>query len=549
MNNIKIDTIDLIIIIVYIVGILFIGLWSVRKSKMTSDNYFLAGRGLKWLIVGAALFASNISTIHMVGLAASGYNDGLVWGNFEWMAVFTLILLGLIFAPFYIKTRIATLPEFLEKRYGPSSRTFLAFMGILAALFIHMGMSLYAGAVVFESFFGISVTHSIVLISIITALYTVIGGLKAVMVTESVQTIILIAGAILVTIFGILALPGHGINSFVAFKAAAKAGQLSMLHTTDSLKALSQTAASTGLTWYAVFLGYPVMGIWYWCTDQTHVQRVLSARTMDDAQKGSLFAGVLKILPVFVLVLPGVIGYVLFKDLIGADANQTFPILIKQLLPIGLKGIVSAALLAALMSVLAAALNSSATLVSVDIVKRLRPSTTDKGQVMIGRVAAVVIMVMAMLWSTQGGKFTSIFEAINKIAAAMAPPITTVFLLGVFSKRGTKQASIITLCIGFLLGVVSFCLDFVPVSGKMYITEGLGIPFMMQAWWLFCICCVIYYVVSYLTPKPDPAVIAECTWKSPLAVITEGKLKGLTDVRILAGILLIAIFILYSIFG
>jgi len=549
MNNIKIDTADLVIIIIYIVGILAIGLWSVRKSKMTSDNYFLAGRGLKWLIVGAALFASNISTIHMVGLAASGYNEGLVWGNFEWMAVFTLILLGLIFAPFYFKTRIATLPEFLEKRYGGASRTFLAFMGIFAALFIHLGMSLYAGAVVFQAFFGINVYVSIVIISIVTAIYTVIGGLKAVMVTESVQTIILIAGAVLLTIFGILALPEHGINSLAAFKLALKDGQLNMLHSAGSIKALSPAGANSGLTWYACFLGYPVLGIWYWCTDQTHVQRVLSARTMNDAQKGPLFAGVLKILPVFILILPGVIGYVLFKDIIGTNANQTFPTLITQLLPIGLKGIVAAALLAALMSVVAAALNSSATLVAVDIVKRLRPSTTDRGQVIIGRISAVAIMMIAMLWSTQGGKFTSIFEAINKIAAAMAPPITTVFLLGVFSKRGTRQASIITLCTGFLLGVVSFCLDFVPISGKMYITEGLGIPFMMQAWWLFCICVVIYYIVSYLTPKPDPAVIAECTWKSPLSVITEGKLKGFTDVRILAGILLLVMVILYSIFG
>ena len=549
MNDIKIDTIDLVIIIAYIIGILFIGLWSVRKSKMTSENYFLAGRGLKWLVVGAALFASNISTIHIVGLAASGYNDGLVWGNFEWMAVLTLILLGLIFAPFYIKTRISTLPEFLEKRYGPSSRTFVAFMGILAALFIHMGMSLYAGAVVFESFFGISVINSIILISVITTIYTVVGGLKAVMVTESVQTIILILGAILVTVFGILALPEHGINTFAAFKAAAKQGQLSMLHTTSSLKALSQTASSTGLTWYAVLLGYPVMGIWYWCTDQTHVQRVLSARSLDDAQKGSLFAGVLKILPVFILVLPGVIWYVLFKDKIGTDANQTFPILIKELLPIGLKGIVAAALLAALMSVLAAALNSSATLVSVDIIKRLKPSTTDKQQVLYGRIAAIVIMILAMFWSTQGGKFTSIFEAINKIAAAMAPPITTVFLLGVFSKRGTKEAAIVTLWLGFLLGVVSFCLDFVPISGKMYITDGLGISFMMQAWWLFCINCVIYYTVSYMTPKPDPKAIAECTWESPLAVITKGKLKGIFDNRLLAGYLLLVMVILYAIFG
>jgi SSS family solute:Na+ symporter len=548
MNDIKIGTIDLIIIIIYIIGILAIGLISVRKNKMTSSNYFLAGRSLKWLVVGAALFASNISTIHVVGLAASGYNEGFVWGNFEWMAVFTLILLALIFAPFYFKTKISTLPEFLEKRYGPASRTFVACMGIIAALFIHLGMSLYAGAVVFESFFGINVYLSIFLISLVTAIYTVIGGLKAVMITETVQTVILISGAVLLTIFGILALPDHGITSLALFKSALKDGQLSMLHSASSIKALSPNGANSGLTWYAVLLGYPVLGIWYWCTDQTHVQRVLSARSLEDAQKGSLFAGLLKILPVFILILPGVIGYVLYKDIIGTNANQTFPILITHLLPVGIKGIVAAALLSALMSVVAAALNSSATLVSVDIVKRYRPKTSDKEQVLVGRIAAVVIMIIAMLWSTQGGNFASIFEAINKIAAAMAPPITTVFLLGVFSKRGTKEASIVTLYLGFLLGIISFCLDYVPISGKMYITENLGIPFMMQAWWLFCINCVIYYTVSYFTPKPDPEAIAECTWHSPLSVITHGKFKGITDVRLLAGLLLVFLIIMYAIF-
>lgn len=547
MEN-KLGTADMLIIIIYIIGILVIGLFSTRKNIMTSNNYFLAGRSLKWLIVGTALFASNISTIHIVGLAASGYNEGLVWGNFEWMAVFTLILLALIFAPFYFKTKISTLPEFLEKRYGPASRTFVAFMGIIAALFIHLGMSLYAGAVVFQSFFGINVYVSIILISIVTAIYTVIGGLKAVMITETVQTVILITGAVLLTVFGLLKLPEHGITSYALFKASLKEGQLSMLHSAESIKALGAAGADSGLTWYAVLLGYPVLGIWYWCTDQTHVQRILSARSLDDAQKGSLFAGALKILPVFILILPGVIGYVLYKDIIGTDANQTFPVLITHLLPVGIKGIVAAALLSALMSVMAAALNSSATLVSVDIVKKFRPKTTDKEQVLIGRIAAVTIMLIAMLWSTQGGNFSSIFEAINKIAAAMAPPITTVFLLGVFSKRGTRQASIVTLCLGFLLGIISFCFDYVPISGKMYITNDWGIPFMMQAWWLFCINCVIYYTVSYLTPKPDAEVIAQCTWDSPLAVITEGEFKGLNDNRFLAGALLLLLVILYILF-
>ncbi|MFI5194601.1 MAG: hypothetical protein ACHQD7_11095, partial [Chitinophagales bacterium] len=265
-------------------------------------------------------------------------------------------------------------------------------------------------------------------------------------------------------------------------------------------------------------------------------------------QKGPLFAGFLKLLPVFILILPGVIGYVLFKDIIGTDANQTFPVLITHLLPAGLKGIVAAALLSALMSVIAAALNSSATLIAVDIVKGVRPRMSDKKTVRIGRISAVFIMILAMLWSTQLGKFPSIFEAINTIAVAIAPPITTVFLLGVFSKRGTKQASIITLSVGFALGVISFCLDFPPLSGEKFITDGLGIPFMMQAWWLFCIDCLIYYVISYMTPKPDPMSIEACTWKNPMSFLLEAKFRGISDPRFWSGVLLLALVVLYILF-
>lgn len=548
MKGIQIPLLDLIIIVAYLIGILLVGVLSARQKKMSSDQYFLAGRGLNWVVVGAALFAANISTIHLVGLAASGYNEGLVWGNFEWMAVVTLILLGLVFAPFYFKSRISTLPEFLEKRYSSSSRSFLAFMGILAALFVHIGMSLYAGAIVFQTFFGIGVFTSIFLISVVTAVYTVIGGLKAVVVTETIQTVILILGAVLLTVIAIHSLPEQGITSLAGLKAALKPGQFSMLHSKESIDAISPDGVSSGLTWYAILLGYPVLGIWYWCTDQTIVQRVLGSKTQRDAQRGPLFAGLLKIFPVFILVLPGVIGYVLFRDQIGTDANQTLPILINNLLPTGLKGIFAAALLAALMSTISAALNSSGTLVAVDIVKRIRPATTDKAQVQIGRISSVIVMLLAMVWSTQGGKFSSIFEAINKIASSLAPPIATVFLLGVFSKRGTKEASFITLITGFILGVIMFCIDFPPISGRMFITQDLGIPFMMQAWWLFVICCIIYTVVSYITPKPDPDVIAKYTWENPISVLMKGKLSGFGDARILAGILLLTLIILYIIF-
>ncbi len=448
----KLNLIDAVIIVVYMLGILIVGLLSVRIKKMTSDGYFLAGRGLRWPIIGAALFASNISTIHLIGLAASGYNEGLVWGNFEWLAAVTLILLGLVFAPFYFRSRISTLPEFLEKRYSPNSRTVLAFIGLLGALFVHIGMSLYAGAVVFNAFFGISVVTSIVIISLITTIYTVLGGLKAVVVTESIQTVILIAGAILLTIIGIAHLPDAGVHNLAEFKSMLKPGQLKMLHTEASLKALGPGGFESGLTWYACLLGYPILGLWYWCSDQTIVQRVLGAKTQNDAQLGPVFAGFLKILPVFILVLPGVVAYVLFRNIIGTNANQAFPVMINQLLPVGLKGIMAASLLAALMSTIAAALNSSATLVAVDIVKRLDPAATDRKQIRVGRIAAVVVMILAMFWSTQGDKFSSIFEAINKIAAAIAPPVAVVLLFGVFSKRATKEAAFITLISGLILG-------------------------------------------------------------------------------------------------
>jgi len=499
-------------------------------------------------MVGAALFASNISTIHLVGLAASGYNEGLVWGNFEWLASITLILLGLVFAPFYFKSKISTLPEFLEKRYGPTARTILAVIAIIGALFVHIGMSLYAGAVVFHAFFGINVFTSILVISVITTIYTVLGGLKAVVVTESVQTVILILGAVVLTGFAMAALPDHGVTSLAELKAQLKPGQLNMLHTKESLGLLGEGGFESGLTWYACLLGYPILGLWYWCSDQTIVQRVLGAKTQHAAQMGPIFAGFLKILPVFILVFPGVIAYVLFKDIIGTDANQALPVMIDQLLPTGLKGIMAATLLAALMSTIAAALNSSATLVAVDIVKRVKPSTSDKQQIKYGRIAAVVVMLLAMLWSTQGDKFSSIFEAINKIAAAIAPPVAAVFLFGVFSKRGTNKAAIVTLLTGLVLGITAFCLDFEPISGHMYLTKGLHIPFMMQAWWLFVICTVIYFAVSYSTPRPPAEVIENYTWENPVSVITKGEFKGIKDVRLWAGILVVTLVIMYIIF-
>lgn len=536
MNNLA--TIDLLIIIGYLAGIVALGLWIVRRQHMSTETYFLAGRSLRWPVIGAALFASNISTVHLVGLAASGFDDGLVWGNFEWMAVFVLIVLALVFAPFYYKNKVATLPEFLEKRYNAAARACLAVLALLGALFMHIGVSLYAGAVVFEQFFGINIYVSILAISFLTALYTVVGGLQSVVITETIQTIILVGGAVLLTVFGFLALPDQGINSWADLQAAVKPEQLSIVPSADN---------PSGLTWPAILLGYPVLGIWYWCADQTIVQRVLGAQTLKDAKIGPLFAGFIKILPVFILVLPGVIGYVLFKDII-TDPNDTFPVLITELLPAGMRGLMAAALLAALMSTVAAALNSAGTLVSIDIVKRYRPAISDRQQVRIGRITAVIVMIIAISWSPLIARFDSIFEAINVLLTVISPPISAVFVWGVFWRRGNHQGAIATFAGGFLLGLTAFLIDFPIFGDTKIITEGWGISFMMQAWWLFVASSIIFIVASLLTPPPDYARIESVTLRSPLAFLLKEEGENRNVPLIISGVLVVIMILLYLFF-
>lgn len=645
---------DLVVIIAYLVGIMFVGLWSVWRQQVTGDVYFLAGRALGWPVVGAALFASNISTIHLVGLAQDGYQRGLVVGNFEWMATFTLILLALVFAPFYFRTRIATLPEFLEKRYSRLARSIMAFMAILAAVLIHIGISLYAGSEVFQQFFGIPVEVSIIIISTVTAVYTVVGGLRAVVVTETIQTVILLGGAVLITVLAVAELPEHDVHSWADFNrkievqhsaealgqtagmldaAAAVSGQdqagsaagdlmwacarklkeSEKLHfvvgeleragqpelaalfaepqrwddlasaadrlapAATALRAaqrqvlaagdmnaylasdrpirtprLSMLRAEGPYYWLAILLGYPILGVWYWCSDQTIVQRVLGAKNEWNAQNGALFAGLLKITPVFVMVLPGTVAYVILRDKIGDETARTLPIMISELMPPGLKGLMAAALMAALMSTIAAALNSVGTLVAKDIVGYFRPHTSDAAQVRVGRISSVVLMLLAMAWSTQGGKFGTIFEVINKIPALfLAPPITTVFLWGVFWRRGTRQAAVTVLLLGLSIGFCLFLVDTKQVAGAEWISDdrvGLGIPFMMQAVYMFAIWSVLYVVVSLATPAPPREQVENTTWPNPWAVVCHGRLIGWYDPRLLTAVLLTLTLLLYWVF-
>lgn len=543
--GLTIPTLDLVIIVCYLLGIMGIGIWAGYKKGASSEEFFLAGKSLRWPIIGAALFTANISTIHLVGLAADGYRIGLVVGNFEWMAAFTLIILGLVFAPFYLRNRLRTLPEYLEKRYSPITRTFMAFIAILGALLIHIGISLYAGAKVMEHFFGINMYVSIVVIALITATYTIIGGLKAVVVTDSIQAVLLLLGAAVLTVVSITHLPDVGIHSLTELKAAVKPEQMNMIH---GLKDAS--GFLNEYSWLTVIFGYFVLGIWYWCTDQTIVQKVLGARSEKDGQKGAIFAGFLKIIPVFLMVFPGIVGYLLFKEQI-MEPNDTLLVMMKNLLPTGLRGLMAAGLLAALMSTIEAALNSTATVTAEDIVKRLRPRTRDRTLVLVGRITAAVVILLAMLWSTQGGRFTSIFVAINKIPMMFAPAITTVFLMGVFWRRGTKEAALATLSGGAVVGGLYFLVD-LPVFGEVqWVSDpvrGLGIPFMMAGLILFIFCVALYVIVSLLTPRPAEDQLTDLCWGKPSQAIMRGRITGPTDPRVMAGILVVIMIILYIIF-
>lgn len=533
-------TLDIAIVAMYMLGIMGIGIYAGYRKNTSSTQFFLAGKSLRWPVIGAALFTANISTIHLVGLAADGYRIGFVVGNFEWMATFTLIVLGLIFVPFYLRSNITTLPEFLEKRYSPTPRMILAVITVVSALLIHIGISIYAGAMVFLYFFGIPVLWSVVAIAVVAATYTIIGGLRAIVVTDSIQAVLLLSGAIVLTLFAIFALPEHGIHSFADLQAAVKPDQLNMLHSFRN----PETGRLNEYSWVSVLLGYPILGIWYWCTDQTIVQTTLGARSMRDGQLGAIFAGGLKILPLFFMVLPGVLGYVLFQDIIETP-NDTLLVMIQELLPTGLKGLLAAGMLAAVMSTVESAMNSTATIVAEDIVKKLRPDTSDKALVTIGRITAAVVIVLAIFWSPYGGKFVSIFEAINKIPMMFAPAITCVFLFGVFWRRGTKEAAVSTLVFGLVIGVAYFLVDLPVIGDTRLVADTLGIPFMQVGWWLFCLCSVVYVVTSLLTPPTPDAQLEAIQWEPPMKAILGTRIDSLTDPRAVSIGLVVLMAMLY----
>ncbi|AQT70026.1 Na(+)/glucose symporter [Anaerohalosphaera lusitana] len=532
-TEVLISRADYIVIAVYFLFIVGIGLWAGRKRKyhVDSDSYFRAGGTLTWPMIGLALFSTNISTIHMVGFAGEGYRTGLAYGNFEWMAPFLLIVLALFFAPFYLNSKIATLPDFLERRYCGTCRNWLAGLSIVSAVFIHIGFTLYTGALVIKTLFGIPIMASIVGVAVLTGIYTVVGGLLAVVVTGALQTIILLAGSIILTIIAYVKIGGW--DGLVQYVDPAK------------LTILRPGNGPANLPWYSVFLGYPVIGVWYWCADQTIVQRVLGAKDSNHARTGPLFAGFLKVLPVFIFFLPGTIYLALANrgDVMPLDKpDECFSMAIQNLLPAGVTGLMTAALLAALMSTVSGALNSIATLISYDLYKQWKPKTSDRQLVLVGQISTVVCMVVAIVWSKYIGQFESVYKGCVDLISYIAPPITTVFLFGVFWKRASNRAAIWTMASGFIFGLIVFIIDW-----NDYFDWSM--PGLLAGFYLFCICSAIMFFLSIVWPHEHTEKSIKLVWENPMAALKDKGWPGLGNYKILAAALFFVMVFLYVVFA
>lgn len=541
------ESLDWIVIAGYFCIILGIVWWSSRKLKQTSDSYFLAGREMGWFIVGASIFASNIGSEHLVGLAASGTTDGVALAHYE-LHAWCLLVLGWVMVPFYMRSKVFTMPEFLERRFSPTARTFLSVISLVAYVLTKIAVGIFAGGIVFAvllpevSLFGMdSFWIGSLLIIIITGLYTIIGGMEAVAYTEAIQTIILIIGSALVTVFGLQALGGW--SELRAIVPAEMFNLWKPLVPTGLEGTWAPVRTTTQMAWYfndnypwvGMLFCAPIIGLWYWCTDQYIVQRTLIAPNEKEARRGSIAASFFKLTPVFIFIIPGIICYALAVSgkvpalqhaildengkVIRDQAQQAFPLMVAQVLPVGIRGIVTAGLLAALMSSLAGAFNASATLFTIDFYQRLRPQTSQARLVWVGRVATGVMVLIGILWIPviQGGK--GLYDYLQGIQAYLAPPIFVVFFFGVFSKRLNAKGCMAALGVGFAMGIFRLIVDTpVKLVQDFHYAEGSflwvmnNIFFQYYSLLIFLVSATVMIVVSYMTPAPVVEKISGLTY-------------------------------------
>jgi SSS family solute:Na+ symporter len=497
MSNLHL--LDLIVIAAYFLVLLGIGYWAARREKNVSADYFLASRDVGWLAVGASLFASNIGSEHLVGLAGTGAASGMAVGHFEWLACFMLLLLGWLFVPFYLRSGVYTMPEFLERRFNSASRWYFTWVSVIGYVLTKISVTLFAGGVVMHAVTGLDLYTSASILIVITGLYTILGGLRAVIYTEVMQAVVLIAGS--------------GALAYLGLNAIGGWGQLHARLPSDYFS-MWKPSSHPDFPWTGVVFGAPILGVWYWCTDQHIVQRVLAAKNVSEARRGTVFAGFLKILPVFIFVLPGMIAAALYTDVRGGAADSAYPTLVTRLLPAGFKGLVLAGMLAALMSSLASAFNSCSTLLTWDVYRKLRPNASEQRLVQVGRASTVVLVGLGLGW-IPFMKYISpqIFIYLQSVQAYIAPPIAACFLFGVLSKRLTGPAAVATLLTGLVIGTLRLGLEL----GKAHLTPGsvwawlAGINFLHFAALLFVLSTAILVGVSLATPAPSDEKVAGLT--------------------------------------
>lgn len=500
----RLATIDYTILALYFIVIFAIGWYFTRKERNTTD-YFLAGRDVAWWAVGASLFSSNIGSEHFIGLAGSGASSGMAVGHFEWMAALLVMMLGYVFAPFYLRTNVYTMPEFLERRYNPACRAYLATVSLIAYIFTKIAVAIFAGAIVLKATLGWGMVKSSLALVIATGIYTVAGGLAAVIYTEVLQTVILAGGALILAYIGL-----DQVGGWSGLRASVPPDFFHMM----------KPPTDRDFPWTGIFFGAPILGIWYWCTDQVIVQRTLSAKSIDHAKGGTVLAGFLKILPVFMLVVPGMIARALYPQEMQADSNSAFPLLVVRLMPPGLQGVMVAALLAALMSSLSAVFNSSSTIFTMDFYKKWRPQASEKHLVNVGRVATLVMVVLSLVWIPMIGRISSqLWIYLQSVQAYVSPPIAAVFLFGVGWKRINGTGAISSLLVGFVLGATRFILEVIYAGQTLtgFLAFFVGMNFLHFAALMFLVCTTILIVVSLLTPAPSAAQVEGLTFQTTSA--------------------------------
>lgn len=500
MNNLHI--LDFVVIGGYFLVLLWIGVWAARREKALSSDYFLAGRDVGWLAVGASLFASNIGSEHLVGLAGTGAASGLAVGHFEWIACFMLLLLGWLFVPFYLRSGVYTMPEFLERRYNPAARWYFTWVSVIGYVLTKISVTLFAGGIVMHAVTGLDLWTSAGLLIVVTGLYTIVGGLRAVIYTEVAQAVVLITGSAVLMFIGL-----HDVGGWSGLHSRLPADFFSMWKPSNH----------PDFPWTGVVFGAPILGVWYWCTDQHIVQRVLAARNVTEARRGTIFAGYLKVLPVFIFVLPGMVAAALYADVRNGTGDAAYPALVTRLLPAGFKGLVLAGMLAALMSSLASAFNSCSTLLTWDVYRKLKPQATESELVTFGRGSTIILVGLGFAW-IPFMKYVSpqLYIYLQSVQAYIAPPIAACFLFGVLSTRLNGTGAMASLLTGLVLGAARLGLEL----GKSHLTPGsmsywfATVNFLHFAALLFVLSSVILAVVSYATAPPAAERIADLTYKT-----------------------------------